>query len=66
MPSKQGMAFVSCDRGSIGKDVLIENELCRNRALDGDYVFVDLLSDDNDDKGNVGSMLRKRVRETLH
>eukprot|EP00956_Cyclotella_meneghiniana_P015494 scaffold23807_cov23-Cyclotella_meneghiniana.AAC.1 len=54
MPSKQGISFVSCDRGSIGKDVLIENELCRNRALDGDYVFVELLSDDNiDNEGNI-------------
>eukprot|EP00956_Cyclotella_meneghiniana_P017695 scaffold29047_cov43-Cyclotella_meneghiniana.AAC.5 len=54
------MAFVSYDRGSIGEDVLIENELSRNRALDGDYVFAVLLSDDNDDDGNVGSDVGKK------
>lgn len=55
MPSKHGTSFVSCDRGSIGKDVVIENELMRNRALDGDYVFVELLSDDNDEEEGRGN-----------
>eukprot|EP00956_Cyclotella_meneghiniana_P036714 scaffold129433_cov18-Cyclotella_meneghiniana.AAC.1 len=40
------MAFFSCDRGSI--------------AFDGDYLFADLLSDDNDDEGNVGGDVEKK------
>ena len=38
-----GMAFVSCDRGSYGKDVLIDGELGRNRAIDGDLVFIEII-----------------------
>ena len=38
-----GMAFVSCDRGSYRKDILIDGELGRNRALDGDLVFVEII-----------------------
>ena len=48
MPAKNGAAFVTCDRGSISKDILISNEMDRNRALDGDYVFVELLSEGDD------------------
>ncbi|KAL7522669.1 hypothetical protein ACHAWX_007355 [Stephanocyclus meneghinianus] len=48
MPAKNGAAFVTCDRGSLSKDVLIADEWARNRALDGDYVFVELFpGDDN-------------------
>jgi exoribonuclease R len=46
MPAKNGAAFVTCDRGSLSKDILILTEIDRNRALDGDYVFVELLSDE--------------------
>jgi len=42
MPSRNGAAFVTCDRGSMGKDVLVKDEKDRNRALDGEYVFVEL------------------------
>ena len=42
MPSKNGAAFVTCDRGSLLKDVLIKDETDRNRGLDGDVVFVEL------------------------
>ena len=48
MPAKNGAAFVTCDRGSLSKDILIINEFDRNRALDGDYVFVELLSNDSE------------------
>ena len=43
MPAKNGAAFVTCDRGSLSRDILIVDELSRNRALDGDNVFVELL-----------------------
>jgi len=43
LPSKNGAAFVTCDRGSQLHDVLIKDEKDRNRALDGDVVFVELL-----------------------
>jgi len=38
-----GKAFVSCDRGFYGKDVLVDGELGRNRAIDGDSVFVEII-----------------------
>ncbi|KAL3816226.1 hypothetical protein ACHAXA_002172 [Cyclostephanos tholiformis] len=40
-----GMSFVTCDRGSSGvggRDVIVKNEKDRNRALDGDMVYVEL------------------------
>jgi len=41
-------AFVTCDRGLLVRDVVIQNDVDRNRALDGDFVFVELLDDVND------------------
>jgi DIS3-like exonuclease 2 len=38
-------AFVTCDRGLLARDVVIQSDIDRNRALDGDYVFVELLDD---------------------
>jgi DIS3-like exonuclease 2 len=38
-----GISFVSCDRGSYGKDVLLDGELYRNRAIDGDLVYVEVI-----------------------
>ena len=35
-------AFVSCDHGHYTKDVLIADNVARNRAMDGDIVFVQL------------------------
>jgi exoribonuclease R len=37
------LAFVACDRGTIHMDVVIEGELHRNRAMDGDQVYVEIL-----------------------
>ena len=45
-------AFVTCDRGSLVRDVVIQNEVDRNRALDGDFVFVELVFNDDDDDDN--------------
>mmetsp|Transcript_28620 Transcript_28620/g.52282 ORF Transcript_28620/g.52282 Transcript_28620/m.52282 type:complete len:1077 (-) Transcript_28620:756-3986(-) len=47
MPKKNGASFVSCDRGSLTMDVVIEDKFLRNRGLDGDYVFVELLPSEN-------------------
>ena len=53
LPGKDSSAFVTCDRGRQKRDVLIATPLERNRALDGDQVYVELLplnnDDDNDD-----------------
>ena len=50
--NKTANAFVTCDRGSLVRDVVIQNDVDRNRALDGDFVFVELLDGDdvNDDE----------------
>jgi len=44
LPAKDGMAFVACDRGSVERDVILETAVGRNRGLNGDIVFVELLS----------------------
>lgn len=36
-------AFLNCDKGFYGRDILLDGELGRNRALDGDLVFVEIL-----------------------
>uniref|UniRef100_A0A7S4ML99 RNB domain-containing protein n=1 Tax=Odontella aurita TaxID=265563 RepID=A0A7S4ML99_9STRA len=54
MPSKSGSAFVTCDRGFLKKDVMIEDSVGRNRALNGDAVFVELiglLGEEDDEEG---------------
>ena len=43
LPVRDGPAFCTCDRGSQAKDVVLDGPLERNRALDGDTVFVELL-----------------------
>ena len=43
LPARDAMSFCTCDRGSQKRDVVIEGPLERNRALDGDVVFVELL-----------------------
>lgn len=43
LPGKEAAAFVACDRGSLGQDIVIPDIFRRNRALDGDLVFVELL-----------------------
>ena len=48
MPGRNGAAFVSCDRGSQSRDVVIKDELSRNRSLTGDTVFVELYPDADD------------------
>jgi len=42
MPGRNGAAFVSCDRGSQCRDVVIKDESARNRSISGDIVFVEL------------------------
>jgi DIS3-like exonuclease 2 len=43
LPGRNTMSFCTCDRGSQPKDVVLESQLERNRALDGDLVFVELI-----------------------
>mmetsp|Transcript_24168 Transcript_24168/g.40011 ORF Transcript_24168/g.40011 Transcript_24168/m.40011 type:complete len:960 (-) Transcript_24168:67-2946(-) len=42
LPGKDSTAFVTCDRGSLERDVVIMTPKDQNRALDGDIVFVEL------------------------
>ena len=49
LPVRDGPAFCTCDRGSQGKDVVLDGPLERNRALDGDTVFVELLPPSQDE-----------------
>ena len=64
-----GMAFVSCDRGSYRKDILIDGELGRNRSLDGDLVFVEIIgpvsergnSMQNNDKKTVKALQVQKI-----
>jgi exoribonuclease R len=49
LPMKDAMGFCTCDRGSQASDVLLEGPLERNRALDGDTVYIELLSIENED-----------------
>eukprot|EP00526_Cylindrotheca_closterium_P002831 CAMPEP_0113629878 /NCGR_PEP_ID=MMETSP0017_2-20120614/15516_1 /TAXON_ID=2856 /ORGANISM="Cylindrotheca closterium" /LENGTH=1018 /DNA_ID=CAMNT_0000540305 /DNA_START=64 /DNA_END=3117 /DNA_ORIENTATION=+ /assembly_acc=CAM_ASM_000147 len=49
LPMKDAMAFCTCDRGSQPRDVMLEGPLERNRSLDGDTVFVELLPDDDEE-----------------
>jgi len=51
--NKKANAFVTCDRGLLARDVVIQTDLDRNRAMDGDFVFVELLGDVNDSGDNI-------------
>jgi DIS3-like exonuclease 2 len=42
-------SFVTCDRGLHLQDICVPSELDRNRALDGDIVFVRILEASNED-----------------
>jgi len=44
LPGKDQTAssFVACDRGWLKRDVMVEDSYHRNRAMDGDLVFVEL------------------------
>ncbi|KAG7366115.1 ribonuclease R [Nitzschia inconspicua] len=46
LPAKNGAAFCTCDRGSQVKDVMLDGPIERNRALDGDTVYVELLPEE--------------------
>jgi DIS3-like exonuclease 2 len=49
LSGKDAASFCTCDRGSQAKDVMIASPLERNRALDGDQVFVELLPPEDDE-----------------
>ena len=63
---KKANAFVTCDRGSLTRDVVIHSEVDRNRALDGDFVFVELLDDDDDVNDISGDMNQNGNEEKQH
>jgi len=50
LPARNGPAFCTCDRGSQAKDVVLDSPLERNRALDGDTVFLELLPPTQEEK----------------
>jgi DIS3-like exonuclease 2 len=43
LPTRDGASFVTCDRGFYKSDVCVTGPYERNRALDGDLVYVELL-----------------------
>jgi len=49
------LAFVACDRGDFSVDIVIMCEKDRNRALDGDIVFVEIVEDDGVDKDSAAA-----------
>jgi len=54
LPGKDSMAFLTCDRGSLKQDVVLEGPQEQNRALHGDSVFVELLPlEGKDDEGSM-------------
>jgi Exoribonuclease R len=59
-----GISFVSCDRGSYGKDVLLDGELYRNRAIDGDLVYVDVIGPVSEKNVSNGTSCSQYVVET--
>ncbi|CAB9512608.1 DIS3-like exonuclease 2 [Seminavis robusta] len=63
LPSKDGMAFCACDRGSQKRDILIESALERNRAMNGDTVFIELLPEEDDQDSNHQSGTDDGVEE---
>jgi len=55
MPSKNATSFVTCDKGSLQQDVIIKNDIDRNRGLDGDYVYVELYPLDDGGVNDIGN-----------
>ena len=47
------LAFVSCDRGNFTRDIVLNGEKARNRALDGDTVFVQIIGPAKQDSNIV-------------
>jgi DIS3-like exonuclease 2 len=54
LPAKNGAAFCTCDRGSQVKDVMLDGPMERNRALDGDVVYVELLPEEQKEEKDAG------------
>ena len=63
LPTRDGASFCSCDRGSQTHDVLIQGPLERNRALDGDQVFVELIPLLEDDASQITEPLHIPVTD---
>ena len=55
--SRDALAFVTCDRGRFARDITIPTPHLRNRAMDGDQVFVllDPLDEEGDEDENEGA-----------
>lgn len=46
LPSKDGASFVTCDRGVYKADVCVPGPTERNRAMDGDMVYLELFPEE--------------------
>ena len=64
LPAKNATSFVSCDRGSQSKDVVLDGPLERNRALDGDTVYVELLPLTEEEKKDDDNLAAPTVSTT--
>ena len=63
---KTSASFVACDRGLLRQDVIVEDYFHRNRALDGDIVFLQLLpseGEEADDDATTGHHKTVTVEE---
>jgi exoribonuclease R len=72
VPGRQAtaMSFVTCDRGSLKRDVLVPTEVDRNRGMDGDTVYVQLYSSstsasDGGEEGGAAVKSTLTVEEAL-
>jgi exoribonuclease R len=52
LPGTNKLGFVACDRGLLSQDVVVADMWHRNRALDGDIVYVQLLPLEDCDQAN--------------
>ena len=58
-----GWSFVTCDRGRFRQDVVIEGALERNRAMDGDIVFVEIDGPADHGEKDTTNLLGDSVKE---
>jgi exoribonuclease R len=64
--SKDGASFVSCDRGLYRKDVCILTVQDRNRALHGDIVFCEIVSEGAGEEEKEGEDVGKQLEQRLN
>jgi DIS3-like exonuclease 2 len=54
-------AFITCDRGSLSRDVYVETSQDQNRALDGDFVYAELLPIEEIEREDIGDSNKEAI-----